>query len=346
MYQLLFFHFCCSVRLNPKTCPALFVRFTNWHDSGFVTFITILLGGFGVKVVPFWPTWGKAGTPSEGLAHYPTDFTRDVLPIPCHSHNDYWRRIPLFDAVHAGCISIEADVWHFGDELYVGHSESALTKNRTFRNLYVNPLMEILKHQNPSTEFVNATKNGVFDVDASQTLILLIDLKTQANTTYPVVEKQLGPLFESGYLTHYDGNKVVQGSVTVVASGETTFDLILAKDSGRHIFFDAPLQDMGEGSEAVEKNIYNITNSYYASASLYQLVGFPFAGSYTEKQKAKMRSMIDGAHKLGLKARYWETPGWPVMLRNSIWNLLLHEGVDMLNADDVTAASHGTWGKW
>ena len=68
----------------------------------------------------FLPDWGKPGHFGDGLADYPTDATRDVVPIPCHSHNDYWRRVPVFDAIHWGCTGIEADVWLFDDELYVG----------------------------------------------------------------------------------------------------------------------------------------------------------------------------------------------------------------------------------
>ena len=94
----------------------------------------------------FLPNWGKSGHAGDGLAHYLTDATRNVQPIPCHSHNDYWRRVPLFDAIHAGCVSVEADVWLFKDrdELYVGHGTASLTHERTFASLYINPLVELL----------------------------------------------------------------------------------------------------------------------------------------------------------------------------------------------------------
>jgi hypothetical protein len=69
----------------------------------------------------FLPNWGAAGHFGEGLKDYPTDATRDVTPIPCHSHNDYWRRVPFWDAIHWGCTSVEADVWLFDDELFVGY---------------------------------------------------------------------------------------------------------------------------------------------------------------------------------------------------------------------------------
>ena len=90
--------------------------------------------------------WGKPGQVGEGLADYPTDATRGVLPVPCVSHNDYWRRVPLFAALHSGCSSVEADVWLLDgeDELLIGHNTASLTRERTFRSLYIDPLVELL----------------------------------------------------------------------------------------------------------------------------------------------------------------------------------------------------------
>lgn len=92
------------------------------------------------------PNGRKISHYGPGLAGSPIDLTRGILPIPCHSHNDYWRRVPLFDAIYAGCTSVEADVWLFDrdDELYVGHNTASLTPDRTLARLYVNPLMELL----------------------------------------------------------------------------------------------------------------------------------------------------------------------------------------------------------
>jgi hypothetical protein len=72
--------------------------------------------------------------------------TRNDLPIPCHSHNDYRRTVPLFDALSAGCTSVEADIWLTGNdtELYVGHNRRSLSEKRTLRSLYLDPLIEIL----------------------------------------------------------------------------------------------------------------------------------------------------------------------------------------------------------
>jgi len=60
--------------------------------------------------------------------HYPTDFTREILPKPFHSHNDYWRDVPFYTGLSYGAISTEADVWLINETLYVGR----LRQNRNF----------------------------------------------------------------------------------------------------------------------------------------------------------------------------------------------------------------------
>jgi hypothetical protein len=57
--------------------------------------------------------------------HYPTDFTREIVPKPFHSHNDYWRDVPFYTGLSYGSISTEADVWLINGTLYVGSEEES-----------------------------------------------------------------------------------------------------------------------------------------------------------------------------------------------------------------------------
>jgi len=329
----------------------------------------------------FLPDWGKLGHVGEGLVDYPTDTTRDILPVSCHSHNDYWRRVPLFEALHYGCTSVEADVWCYDDELYVGHNVASLTMNRTFRNLYVNPLVDLLEKMNPATEFANASGHGVFDVAPEQTLVLLVDFKTNGHDTWPVVMEQLAPLREKGYLTYWDGEKVHSRAVTVVGTGNTPFDMVVNSTEYRDIFFDAPLNKLWEApqdSNSLDAPIdgddgstddtianpetssaqsrlqtdsttpstpdaFNTTNSYYASVSFRSAVGLVWRGHLSPRQMEIIRGQIRGARRRGLKARYWETPAWPIALRNHVWHVLMKEGAEVLNADDLKAAATANW---
>lgn len=316
--------------------------------------------------------WGRPGTGTEGLAWYPTDFLRDVVPIACHSHNDYWRKVPLFSALHAGCIGVEADVWLFDGELYVGHDTASLTRNRTFQALYVNPIADILGRVNPKTDFYNGTSNGVFDTVPDQTLTLLVDFKTDGHDTFPYVLRQLEPLRKRGWLTTVSEDGTVKpGPVTVVGTGNTPFDLVLSTSGPREILFDAPLSDMweppweshsgggkheGEGEGGGHKGVegdgaswrpgpttYNYTNSYYASTAFGSAIGSVWRGRLSQVQLDKMRGQIRGAHRRGLKARYWDLPAWPIGVRNYVWDMLVREGVDLLNVDDLKGASQMDW---
>ncbi|KAE8140609.1 PLC-like phosphodiesterase [Aspergillus pseudotamarii] len=318
------------------------------------------------------------------VSHWPTDFTRDIIPVGCHSHNDYWRPVPLFSAIQAGCIGVEADVWLFDDELYVGHTTSSLTRQRTLRNLYIDPLIRILGKQNPTSKLhptADQSLQGVFDTDPSQSLILLIDFKTDGDATWNTVVEQLSPLRGRGYLTHFNGTDVVNGPITVVGTGNTPFNLVAANSTYRDIFFDAPLEKLAEDydmdnaeSQGFEDHIpedegvmtdrsnenvgqglsgfsgdeigpgtFNWTNSYYASVSFRKSIGFPWLFHLSDRQTDKIKAQIRGAHQRGLKVRYWELPSWPRSLRNHIWTVLVREGVDILNVDDLQSATKQDW---
>ena len=314
------------------------------------------------KEDPFLPNWGEAGEPGEGHSGYPTDFTRDIVPIPCHSHNDYWRRVPLYEAIHYGCTSVEADVWLFDGELYIGHSTSSLTRNRTFQSLYVDPLIQIVDKQNPSTDFVNGTqtRNGVFDEDPEQTLVLLVDFKTNGEELFPVVESQISTLRDRDYLSYFNGKTFISRPITVVATGNAPFNLINANETYRDIFFDAPLHLLSsplsdppstsgeeQGTKGIDLSLggaqFKSQNSYYASTDFISSIGFPWRGDLSPAQLTKLRQQIKNAKDRGLKSRYWNTPTWPIGLRNHIWSVLVREGVAVLNVDDTRSASKGDW---
>ncbi len=280
--------------------------------------------------------WGRPGTGTEGLAWYPTDFLRDVIPVPCHSHNDYWRRVPLFSALRAGCIGVEADVWLYDDDLLVGHDTAALQSNRTFTSLFINPLVGILTRANPKTAYYNESRRGVFDRNPRQTLTLLVDVKTDGWATFRKVLEQLEPLRSAGWLTTVNDGKVSLGPVTVVGTGNAPFDMIVENTHRRDVFFDAPLDKL-RGTQ------FDSTNSYYSSTSFAEAIGVAEGGELKAEQYRKIRQDVKSAHDRGLKARYWELPAWPIHVRNRVWEVLMREGVDILNVDDLKAATKKDW---
>ena len=284
----------------------------------------------------------------------------------------------------------------------MGHSKSSLTPQRTFRSLYIDPLVAILEGQNPNTTFhplLDNPRNGVFDTKPEQTLVLLVDFKTDGQELWSYVSEQLEPLRQRQYLTHFNGSALVEGPVTVVATGNAPFNKVIENPLYRDIFFDAPLEllgvrspksspsddsqksditswttfddleeqkylvayaaevaanlansdkavNQGQGhSGAAPQNpaIYTPANSYYASVSFSSTIGWPLP-FLTRPQKHKIRQQIHGAHVQGLQVRYWSTPAWPKGLKQYVWRVLVEEGVDYLNVDDLHEATHGDWG--
>lgn len=299
--------------------------------------------------------WGANGTGTEELAWYPTNFLQDVVPVPIHSHNDYLRKAPLFTAIRQGCTGVEADVWLFDDlpdkeTLFVGHQPASLQPERTFESLYVQPLVKILEHQNPKTAFYNGNWHGVFDANPNQTLALLIDVKTSGSSTWAKVLEQLEPLRQRDWLSYYSDGQVHTRPITVVGTGNTPFEDIVANTTYRDYFFDAPLGKLTTTSPSSSSSPldtllpdYDATNSYYASVSINRAIGVPWFGNLGAEQIERIRDQVRAAHARGLKARYWDLPPWPVAARNHIWDLLVKEGVDMLNVDDVKSAAKRNW---
>lgn len=244
--------------------------------------------------------------------------------------------------------------------------------------MYIDPLVTMLDIQNAVNEFnpSSQTKNGVFETHPSQTLVLLVDFKNYGPDIYPFVVSQLEALRKKNYLTYFDGKTTTPGPITVVATGNAPFDLITNNTTYRDVFFDAPLDRMyedphsqfpyhshrpkftgqfsgatsafkrasGQGTVGTDENShFDITNSYYASVSFKKSIGYVWWGRLSRKQMKLIRGQIQGAKRRGLKARYWGTPSWPVSLRNHVWNVLVREGVDYLNGDELAEMTKGDW---
>jgi hypothetical protein len=123
--------------------------------------------------------WHNRLSPSSS-AGYPLDIFGSVLPVPCHSHNDDWRRTPLFAALGSGCVGIEADVWMRNGDLHMGHTQYSLVDNATLQTMYIDSLVDILEVMNlPGPSHHSGELVGIFYNDQVQTLTLLVDLKTQ-----------------------------------------------------------------------------------------------------------------------------------------------------------------------
>ncbi|KAJ6259211.1 hypothetical protein Dda_6109 [Drechslerella dactyloides] len=282
-----------------------------------------------------------------GLDSYPTSFTRGIEPKKLHSHNDYWRDVPFYQGLSYGAISTEADVWAIDGELLVGHEKTALSPKRTFQSLYVNPIVEVLTKQNPTNKYVNKTSCGVFDQECHQTLYLWVDLKTDAESTWPLVVAQLAPLREKNWLSKWDGKVFLPGPVTVIGTGAASWKVVVGnKTRPRDYFVDAPLLDIGTDSEPKDADgktpLYDDTTSLFATASLLEMVGY-IGREMSPKQLKTVETAVKNAKSRGLQSRIWQTPNWPTQTRRKVWRQLMDVRVGLLNVDDLEDAANGDW---
>ncbi|GJD00072.1 hypothetical protein ColKHC_08897 [Colletotrichum higginsianum] len=293
------------------------------------------------------------------------DYSRSVIPKPCHSHNDYWRPYPLFSALVAGCTGVEADIWlsDDGTDLLVGHDRGALSANKTLTTMYLDPLMKILDAENPESRWANHTPydqpRGAFKTDPNATLVLLIDVKSDPRDTWPLLVKQLEPLRRKQFLTRYEHIQVGPGletkqsrwpaAVTVVGTGNLDRPTFYDYENRSYpdfyayhdTFIDAPLEVLPV-ENTFWRRMWDVDETYMTSTSFKQAIGSVRTG-FSGAQLARLRQQIKTARLSGLRTRYWDIPDWPIGYREYIWQVLVEEGVDLLNVDDLEGATRRGW---
>jgi hypothetical protein len=272
-------------------------------------------------------------------------FIHDAKLVPVHSHNDYTRRIPLFEALASGCISVEADIHLKGGDLLIGHTSKDLRSSANLRRMYLEPLQRMLEGRNAQPPAKDGARRGIFDSDPDQTLVILIDQKSAGPQTFANLHMQLQPLRDLDYLTYWNGTDKVIRPLTIVASGKATFDSIMALPNDRRdIFLDAPLAALPSAGDDFSTDPptfkYNISNSHYAStqyanARTYKWPGEQDPYSATPQGRDLAGTQIEQAASRGLVTRYWGAPTSPQNLRDSVWRHLTGANVGLLNMDDM-----------
>jgi hypothetical protein len=343
---------------------------TPTHNSGSILVITLYAAPKAMKPIQShnFISINPVEKNKDGVTQWLGDFSYSVTPVPCHSHNDYSRPYPLFSALVAGCMSVEADVWlsQNGNDLLVGHSQYTLSATRTLQTLYIDPLLKILDQVNTrDTSLPGGQRHGVFRTQPQQTLLLFIDVKDDATATWPVVVRQLQSLGDKAYLTRVNANSSAysnytraNGPVTVIGTGNILpTNKILgqgcaALTQSNDTFLDASLdklthpESFGYLASCQTESFLGlpVAKFYTASASLGNLIGSVRSG-FSSGQLAQLRRTIQAAKSRNLLSRYWGTPSWPISLRDHVWQVLVDEGADLLNADDVESAARLEWNK-
>ncbi len=233
-----------------------------------------------------------------------------------HAHNDYEHTQPLSDALSHGFGSVEADVWTvpgLGSALYVAHDFVDIRPGRTLRGLYLDPLAQRV-----------AENGGWVYAEAAVPVQLLVDIKTDAESTYAVIDRVLDDYRDM--LTCVEGGVLRPGAITVVLSGNRPYATMQAQPD-RCAFYDGRSSDLD--SDAPASLMPLISENWGA------LFDWRGEGDMPAAEREALDDFVRRAHAAGRRVRFWSTPDDAGAARDAVWIALLDVGVDHLNTDDL-----------
>lgn len=233
------------------------------------------------------------------------------IPLPAHSHNDYDQPRPLFDALQLRFASVEADIYLVDSELRVGHDQQDLLRGRTLGNLYLEPLRLL-------------AMRGVGQIypETTTPIVLLVDIKSEAEETFRQLERALGPY--ERFLTRFSPAGVEPGAVTVVVSGNRPVELI-SEQAERWVAVDGRLSDLTGGQ--LDASLMPVVSGDWREV-------FSWRGSdeMPAEERAQLDTLVQLARAQNAKLRFWNAPDIP-----PVWAVLYDAGVDLINTDRPTA---------
>jgi alkaline phosphatase len=231
---------------------------------------------------------------------------QDVL---IHSHNDYLREAPLYEAHAQRVASVETDIYYMeqADDFLVAHTPLELHGAPTLDESYLLPLVNLYE-QNGGRAWENSDR----------ILQWLIDLKTPTN---PTLDKLVSAL--QRYPEVFDPEVNLQ-AVRVVITGNVPapgdFDKYPA-----FVFFDGSLRDYTPGQ---------LERVALISLNLANYTRWDGNGSMADEDRQRVADAVAKAHALGKPIRFWGTPDGA-----TAWRTFHDMGVDYINTDQPEACT-------
>src|SRR2546430_13205416 len=99
--------------------------------------------------------------------------------VKIHSHNDYAKPRPFYEALENKVFSMEADIFPLNDQLFVAHNKTDITKERSLEAMYIQPILkQFALHKKTVLDDTSYTFSLLVDVkeDPATALKLLVDL--------------------------------------------------------------------------------------------------------------------------------------------------------------------------
>ncbi len=224
-----------------------------------------------------------------------------------HSHNDYLRRRPLWDALEAGFGSVEVDVHRVGDRLVVSHAARGLGRKPDIEALYLAPLnAHVLRN------------GGRVYADDPRVFTLMVDVKSEAE---PALNLLLGLLQRYPDLWKAD-SPGAQPAVRVVISGNRP-DTSVLRAVPVPLALDGRMEQL-QGNGQPE-------HYPWISASWGSQFNTRRPARLQEAQRKQIARWADAAEAMGAELRFWAAGN-----RKAQWTMLQEAGVQRINVDRIS----------
>ena len=220
-----------------------------------------------------------------------------------HSHNDYLRNIPFWEAASANAMSIEVDVILLRDTLFVAHEKESIRSNRTFENLYLEPLRQ----------------SADLSFSLHPSLQLLVDCKTDALSTLALIIKKCEAYKK--FLYQPETGK----GVKIIISGNRP-PASDYNNSPPYLFFDHQSID--------DLDKISFEKIGMVSLPFYKFVRWNGKDTIPAVEKEKVLKITQSVHKYKIPFRFWATPDTP-----EAWKMLPELGIDFINTDQPIRVS-------
>lgn len=227
-------------------------------------------------------------------------------PVILHSHNDYTRTAPFWEAYSQHCRSIEADVFLHEGELLVGHEVEDLKPENSFLRMYVDPIVRTFR-----------ANGGKMWAGSDDRLMLLVELKSATEPTLSEVVKLLEQFPD--VFCAADG---VQIAITGNAPSKEHF-----LDYPVWVGFDGDIRETYTWAQL--ERVALVSNSFRMFAKKWN-----GKGRMIDSELEAVTAAIEKVHSWGKPIRFWEAPeGTSAYF--TFWKL----GVDIINTDKPAVAS-------
>ena len=198
-----------------------------------------------------------------------------------------------------------------GERLLVAHDAVNLRPQRTLAALYLDPLRG------------RVNRNGGRVYRDGPAFTLMIDFKTEAESTYKALDKLL-----SGYadiISAVRDGKAEPKAVSIVISGNRPVKTLIAAKI-RYAGFDGRLGDLESDTPAHLMP--------WISDNWRNHFRWRGEGPMSDEEKGKLAELVKRAHAHGRRLRFWAAPD-----NAAAWNQFAASGVDLINTDDLSGLS-------